>query len=255
MLIFSFNVNGLRAIHRKNLFLPFLKKYHPDILCLQETKAHENDLPFDLKLIDGYNSYFNDAEKKGYSGTAIYTKIKPEKIITNFPYEILTKEGRVLQANFKDFILLNVYFPNGKASPERLDYKMNFYDKFLLYLKDLEKITQNIIFCGDVNTAHKPIDLTHPKANETTSGFLPIERAWIDKLIQNNYFDTFRLFNDKSQQYTWWSMRSGARTRNVGWRIDYFFAHQNLKDKITNAQIHPEILGSDHCPINIEFNP
>lgn len=253
MKFFSFNVNGIRAIHRKNYFLPFLKEYDPDILCLQETKAQENDLPFDLRLIDGYESYFNNAEKKGYSGTVIYTKIKPNKVITKFPFEILDKEGRIIELHFKDFILLNVYFPNGKASQERLDYKMDFYDKFLKYIKDLEKINPHIIFCGDVNTAHRKIDLAHPKANEKISGFLPEERAWLDKLINNNYFDTFRKFNDKPEQYSWWSMRSKARERNVGWRIDYFFAHKSLGKNITNAQIHTQVLGSDHCPISINL--
>ncbi len=254
MQIFSFNVNGIRSIFKKPDFLEFIQSQKPNILCLQETKAHENDIPFDIKFIDNYESYWNEGEKKGYSGVVIYSKIKPKEIITRFPFDILNKEGRVIQANFDQFILLNVYFPNGKASSERLEYKLKFYDDFLKYLKILEKQNKNIIFCGDVNTAHKEIDLTHPKANENISGFLPIERLWIDKLILNDYLDTFRVFNQNPEQYTWWSTRTRSREKNIGWRIDYFFAHREIMNKITDSQIYPNIYGSDHCPISINLN-
>ena len=254
MKIYSWNINGIRAVHRKKAFEEFFEKQNPDILCVQETKAQENDLSFDIKMIDGYESYFKDAEKKGYSGTAVYTKIKAKKVIDKTGVEILDKEGRTQVLDFDKFVLINCYFPNGKASRERLDYKMKFYKEFLKYILKLRKDGKKVIFCGDVNTAHKEIDLTHPKPNEKTSGFLPSERAWLDKLIENNYFDTFRKFDQSEEKYSWWSMRSGARSRNVGWRIDYFFANKSLEKNITNAQIHSEALGSDHCPISINLS-
>lgn len=253
MKIFSWNVNGLRAIAKKGFF-DFIKKESPDILCIQETKVSFNQLPFDLKIIDSYEGYFNEGQKLGYSGVAIYTKIKPHKVITNFGDNLLSQEGRTIQLDFTNFSLINCYFPNGKASPDRLNYKMRFYDQFLQYILDQRKIGKKIIFCGDVNTAHKEIDLARPKENETISGFLPTERQWLDKVIKNNYFDIFRKFNQQANQYSWWSQRSGARVRNVGWRIDYFFADKKLENEIVDAKIHPQVMGSDHCPISISLS-
>ncbi|NMB57196.1 exodeoxyribonuclease III [Candidatus Beckwithbacteria bacterium] len=253
MKILSFNVNGLRAILKKG-FLDFVHTENPDILCLQETKVSYDQLPFDLKIIDSYEAFFHSASKKGYSGVATYTKIKPEKIIDKIGIAKFDQEGRILHTQFADFDLLNVYFPNGKMSKERLDFKMEFYGKFLQYILDLRQKGRKIIFCGDVNTAHKEIDLARPKENEDISGFLPQERAWIDQLIKNDFIDIFRKFNREVNQYTWWSQRARARERNIGWRIDYFFVDKNLNSKIKNAFILPNIKGSDHCPIGIELN-
>lgn len=251
MKIYSWNVNGIRAVFRKGLIQEFMAKFKPDILCVQETKAWQNDLTFEIKLIDDYESYFCDSEKKGYSGTAIYTKIKPVKVYEKTGIEILDKEGRTQVLDFSNFTLVNCYFPNGKANEERLKYKMKFYDEFLKYILQLRKMGKKVIFCGDVNTAHKEIDLARPKENEKISGFLPEEREWLDKVVKNDFVDTFRQFNKEKDQYSWWSQRGGGRVRNVGWRIDYFFADKELMNKIKRAEIHQEVLGSDHCPVSV----
>ncbi|MBD3290035.1 exodeoxyribonuclease III [candidate division KSB1 bacterium] len=251
--LLSWNVNGIRAVDRKNALDWFFEE-KPDIFCLQETKAHPDQLPDRLTQMDGYHIFFSSAEKKGYSGVALYTKIKPLKVKYGFGLEKFDNEGRVIIAEYDHFVLINVYFPNGKQSKERLQYKMDFYDAYLDYADSLKADGKKIVMCGDVNTAHKEIDLAHPKANEKSSGFLPIERAWIDKMITSGYLDTFRMFNDQPEQYTWWDVRTRARERNIGWRIDYFFISVNLKNNIENAFILPEIMGSDHCPIGIELN-
>ncbi len=249
--ILSWNVNGIRAIHKKG-FLDWISKVKPDILCLQETKAHEDQLPEELININGYHSYFCSGERKGYSGVAIYSKEKPISIKKGFGIAELDNEGRILIAEYPGFFLYNIYFPNGKANPERLKYKMRFYDAFLDHANELKKSDSKIIFCGDVNTAHKEIDLARPKENSKVSGFLPEERAWIDKVIENGYLDTFRIFNSEPNNYTWWDQVTRARERNVGWRIDYFFVSDNAKNEITNAFILSDVMGSDHCPIGIE---
>lgn len=249
--IISWNVNGLRAIYKKG-FLEWFKKESPDILCLQETKVSYDQLPKALKRVDEYHSYFCEAEKKGYSGVAIYSKKKPEKVEYGFGIKKFDSEGRILIADYKDFLLLNIYFPNGKMSQERLDYKLEFYDALLDHANQLKTEGKNIVICGDLNTAHKEIDLARPKANEKISGFLPIERAWIDKFLKNGYLDTLRMFNNKPGQYTWWSYRTKARERNVGWRLDYFFVNEEFKDKIKSAGILNEVMGSDHCPVDLK---
>ncbi len=249
--ILSWNVNGLRAVHKKG-FLDWFGKVNPDILCIQETKAHEEQLPDELKNISGYNSYFCSGERKGYSGVALYTKEKPISIKKSFGDAKFDNEGRILIAEYPGFYLFNIYFPNGKASPERLKFKMEFYDAFLDYANKLKKKGNKIIVCGDVNTAHKEIDIARPKENSTVSGFLPEERAWIDRFIEKGYIDTFRIFNQEPNNYTWWDMVTRARERNVGWRIDYFFVSENTKDEIKDAFILPDVMGSDHCPIGIE---
>jgi len=251
--LLSWNVNGIRAVHKKG-FLDWFKKENPDILCLQETKASEEQLVDELKNPPGYSSYFSSAEKKGYSGVAVYTKQKPEKIEKGFGINKFDSEGRVLIADYKKFVLLNVYYPNGKASPERLQYKLDFYDAFLEYAEGLRKKGKNLVICGDVNTAHKEIDLAHPKENETTSGFLPVEREWMDKFFSHGYVDTFRMFNNEPEQYTWWHVITRARERNVGWRIDYFFVNEEFRKNVKSASIMPEVMGSDHCPIGIEIS-
>jgi exodeoxyribonuclease III len=248
--IISWNVNGIRAVYKKG-FLDWVKKEKPDILCIQETKAHEEQLSEDLKNIVGYHSYFCSGERKGYSGVATYTKDEPVSIKRGFGLNEFDNEGRILITEHPDFHLFNIYFPNGKASPERLKYKMDFYDAFFKYAKKLTKQGKKVIVCGDVNTAHKEIDIARPKENEKISGFLPEERAWIDKLIENDFVDTFRMFNQEPKNYTWWDMVTRARERNVGWRIDYFFVSDNMKDQIKDAFILSDVMGSDHCPIGI----
>jgi exodeoxyribonuclease-3 len=249
----SWNVNGIRAVDKKGAMQWFFDE-KPDILCLQETKAQEDQVPKNLKDVNGYQSYFTNAERKGYSGVGMYSKIPPKKVEHGFGINKFDSEGRTLMAEFEKFILFNIYFPNGKQSKERLKYKLDFYDAFLKFADKLKNKGKNIIICGDVNTAHKEIDLARPKENEKVSGFLPEERAWMDKLFGHGYIDTFRMFNDKPDNYTWWDMKSRARDRNVGWRIDYFIISEGLKKNIKSAFILPDIMGSDHCPVGIEVN-
>lgn len=253
MRIISWNVNGIRAAHKKG-FLEWLDQESPDIMCVQETKASEDQLPAALKEIPGYEAYFTSAEKKGYSGVAVFTKSKPDQVTSSFTVESFSKEGRVLAVDYGQFVLLNVYFPNGKSSAERLKYKMDFYDDFLVFADGIKDSGKNVIICGDVNTAHKEIDLARPKANESTSGFLPEERAWIDKLLEHGYVDTFRIFNQDPDQYTYWDMITRARDRNVGWRIDYFFVNEGFSSRLKTGFILADVLGSDHCPIGIEID-
>ncbi len=253
--LISWNVNGLRAIMRKGFF-DFVQQKNPNLLCLQETKIHEHDLDLQIKNLSGYDySYFSSAHKKGYSGVATYSQLKPLHTSHNFFNEAkFDDEGRVMMTEFEKFTLLNVYFPNGKASATRLEYKMEFYQKFLAKIKSLLAENKKLIVCGDVNTAHKEIDLARPKANAEISGFLPEERAWIDEFLAAGFVDTFRFFNpEKKDQYSWWSYRAQARKRNVGWRIDYFFVSQNLQAHLKKAEILTEIEGSDHCPVAIEL--
>lgn len=252
MKLLSWNVNGIRAVYKKG-FLDWFNKEKPDILCLQETKAMKEQLSDDLLNVNGYTSYFSSAERKGYSGTATYTKYDPLKVSNGIGIKKFDNEGRFLVTEFDEFVLFNIYFPNGKAKKERLQYKMDFYEAFLKHLKKLLKQDKKIVICGDVNTAHKEIDLARPKENEKISGFLPEEREWIDKLLKTGFIDTLRVFNQKPEQYTWWDMMTRARDRNVGWRIDYFFISENVKDNLKNAFILPEVMGSDHCPVGIEL--
>jgi exodeoxyribonuclease-3 len=248
--LLSWNVNGIRAIYKKGM-LDFLQEEKPDALCIQETKAHEEQLVKKLLNPEGYFSYFCSAERKGYSGVAAYSKYQPVSVKCGMGIEEFDSEGRVIEIEYSDFILLNVYFPNGKASKERLDYKMNFYDAFLNHIEELRSQGKKVVFCGDVNTAHKEIDLARPKENENISGFLPIEREWIDKVIDKGYIDTFRVFNSEGDNYSWWDYKTKARQRNVGWRIDYFFISEDLKKNLKKATIMNEVMGSDHCPIEI----
>ena len=237
----------------KKGILNWFSKEQPDILCIQETKAMKEQLPDDLINVNGYNSFFSSAEKKGYSGTATYTNVQPVNVANGIGIKKFDSEGRFLVTEFEEFVLFNIYFPNGKAKAERLRYKMDFYEAFLKHLKKLLKQGKKIVICGDVNTAHKEIDLARPKPNEKVSGFLPQEREWIDKILEAGFIDTLRVYNQKPEQYTWWDMMTRARDRNVGWRIDYFFISDNLKDNLKNAFILPEVMGSDHCPVGIEL--
>jgi exodeoxyribonuclease-3 len=253
--ILSWNVNGIRAVARKEALEPLINNENPDIICLQETKiSKEDDFPKKYKEI-GYNLFISHSkEKKGYSGVAILSKSKPLEVKEGFGIEKFDKEGRVLEAHYKNFILFCVYFPNGQSSDERLNYKMEFYAEFEKHIENLRSKGKNVIICGDVNTAHKEIDLARPKANENISGFLQIERDWITQFLKKGWIDTLREFDGSTGLYTWWALRAiGARDRNIGWRIDYFFISKNLKNELINAYILNKYMGSDHCPIGIDI--
>src|SRR3989344_2153425 len=264
MKLLSWNVNGLRSVHNRELFLPFLKKAQPDIICLQETKAEKGQAVIDLPE---YEEYWNSAKKKGYSGTAIFTKKKPISITLDFPAGLIKKfklegdgygnpnaEGRVIAAEFPTFFLIDVYTPNAKPDLSRLTLRHKHWDPaFLSYCKELEK-KKPVIFCGDLNVAHGPNDLANPKANEGEHGYTKEEREGIDAIIKAGFIDTFREFKKGKGFYSWWSNFSNARGRNIGWRIDYFFVSKVLAKKVKKAEIHPEFYGSDHCPILLELD-
>jgi len=254
MKIISWNVNGIRAVYKKRAW-DYFEQADADVFCVQETKAHLDQLPPDLQKPGGYFSYFDHSkEKKGYSGVAIYSKIKPNKVEEGMRIPEFDQEGRLLVAYYNDFILLNVYFPNGGSGPVRLKYKLEFYDNFFKFIEKLRDGGQNIIFCGDVNTAHTEIDLARPEENEENTGFLPEERAWIDKLVEKGWVDTFRYFHPEAREaYTFWDMKTFARDRNVGWRLDYFFVNKEFLPKVKDSKILPDIFGSDHCPILLEI--
>lgn len=262
MKLVSWNVNGIRAVHKKGLFLPFIKELKPDILCLQETKAEQGQAEIDLP---DYEEYWNSAKKKGYSGTAIFTKVKPLSVVLDFPphivkkYELkdgygdLTAEGRLVAAEFEDFWLVNVYTPNAKPDLSRLEMRHKHWDPaFLAYCKELAK-KKPVIFCGDLNVAHTYDDLAQPKQNEGGHGFTREEREGIDKMIEAGFVDTFRMFTKGNGHYTWWSNFSAARDRNIGWRIDSFFVSKDGVQHVKKATIHNEFYGSDHCPVSIEW--
>ena len=255
MKIISWNVNGLRAVSRKERFFPLFQSA-PDIVCLQEVKAEAEQLPEEVRNIPGYHSYFTHSKgRKGYSGVAVYTKIKPEKVEYGMGISRFDDEGRMIVVYFGKTVLLNVYFPNGGGGAERLQYKLDFYDAFLEFIEKLRKHGKHIIFCGDVNTAHEAVDLARPKENEKNTGFLPEERAWIDEVIYHGYLDIFRVLHPHTKEaYTYWDMKTGARARNVGWRIDYFFISAELEVKVKRAEIVASYEGSDHCPITLDLD-
>lgn len=252
MNIHSWNVNGLRAIMGKG-FIEYINEYNPDILCIQETKLQEGNLTEETRNIKEYYSYFSHAEKKGYSGVATYTKEKPISVKYGIGIEEFDREGRIVITEFKDFTLLNIYFPNGQKDDERLAYKLKFYDAILDYCNNEVSEGKKLLICGDYNTAHTEMDIKNAKANEKTSGFLPIEREWIDKFIENGYIDSFRKLNSEEIKYSWWSYRFKARERNTGWRIDYHFVSDNMVENVKGAGILNEVHGSDHCPITIDL--
>ena len=248
--ILCWNVNGIRAAGRKG-FLEWLYRESPDILCLQETKAYPEQLEEALRQPRDYHAYWNYPEDKGYAGVATFAKATPVRVQNGFGIEDFDVEGRVIITEYPGFVLMNIYFPNGKKDANRLKYKMDFYEAFLEFAESLKAKGKKLIICGDCNTAHKEIDIARPKENEKVSGFLPMEREWMDKFIAHGYVDTFRYFNKEPNQYTWWDLKTKARERNVGWRIDYFFITENLLPSISKAFIMPEVMGSDHCPIAI----
>lgn len=250
MKILSWNVNGLRAVRRKG-FLEWLEKSRPDIICLQETKIQENQIPFDLLYPLNHHSFFSCAQKKGYSGTAIYSQPKPLEIKKKLGLARFDQEGRFLQLTYPQFTLINLYLPHGGRNKENLVYKLQAYNRLFSYLKKIKD--KNLILVGDFNTAHQEIDLARPKENQNNIMFTPQEREQLDKLVNSGFTDTFRRFHQGNGHYTWWSYANDARERNLGWRIDYAFVSQPLRPKLKNAFILPKVTGSDHCPIGIEI--
>lgn len=252
MKIVSWNVNGIRAVHQKG-FKKNIHDINPDILCLQEVKAFPDQLAPEVRDIPGYVATWHPAKRPGYSGVATFTRAAPVSTRLSLGVNVFDIEGRVVISEFDRFVLFNIYFPNGQKDDDRLQYKMDFYDTFLEVANRYVRDGQHVIVCGDVNTAHREIDLTHPKANEKYSGFLPMERAWIDKFISNGYVDVFRHYEQGPEHYTWWSYRQNARQKNVGWRIDYFFVSKGFLPETLACYHLPEVMGSDHCPVVLEI--
>ncbi len=264
MKLYSWNVNGIRAVLRKDAFVPFIKAEQPDILCIQETKAQPGEAVIDLP---DYQEYWYSAAKKGYSGTAIFSKTKPLAVTNGFPADIITRyhltgdvygdpnaEGRLITAEYPDFYLITVYTPNSKGDLSRLSLRETSWDPaFLAYCQQLER-TKPVIFCGDLNVAHTELDLANPGSNHRSHGFTDEERRGFQNFIDAGFVDTFRKFKQGNGHYTWWSVFSNARARNVGWRIDYFVVSAALADKVTAADIHPSVMGSDHCPVSITLD-
>lgn len=249
MKLISWNVNGIRACVNKG-FTDFFRKIDADIFCIQETKCQPDQIELEF---DGYQSYWNSAERKGYSGTAIFTKKKPINIKYGIGIEEHDKEGRVITLEFEDFYMVTIYTPNSKRGLERLDYRQVWEDEIRKYLLELDK-TKPVIMCGDLNVAHKEIDLKNPKTNRGNAGFTDEEREKMTELLNVGFIDTFRyLYPTQEDAYSWWSYMGKARERNIGWRIDYFIVSDSIKDKIEDAKIHPEIMGSDHCPVELDI--
>ena len=250
MRLFSWNVNGIRAATKKG-FLDWLEHESPDIVCIQETKAHVDQLTSEILVDHGYHAFWHSGERRGYSSVATFSKKEPLFIQKGLGIDKYDVEGRVLITEHEGFLLYNIYFPNGQKDDIRLNYKLDFYDELLPIVNDQVENGNNVIITGDWNTAHHPIDLARPKENEKTSGFMPIERERIDTYISHGWVDTFRHFHAESDRYTWWTYRFGARERNIGWRIDYFFVNETLVEQLDDAEIHPDIMGSDHCPVSL----
>lgn len=249
MKLISWNVNGIRACVQKG-FLDFFKEADADIFCIQESKMQEGQLELELP---GYHQYWNYAERKGYSGTAIFTKQEPLSVAYGMGIEEHDKEGRVITLEFEDFYFVTVYTPNSQNELARLEYRMQWETDFLIYLKKLEE-KKNVIFCGDLNVAHQEIDLKNPKTNRRNAGFTDEERGKFTELLQAGFIDTFRYFYpDQEGIYSWWSYRFSARAKNAGWRIDYFIVSEGLKDRLVDAKILTEVLGSDHCPVELDI--
>ena len=250
MKLISWNVNGIRACVNKG-FEDFFKEINADIFCIQETKCQIDQIELEF---EGYKSFWNSAEKKGYSGTAIYTKEKPISVKYGIGIEQHDKEGRVITLEFKNFFMVNIYTPNSKRGLERLEYRQVWEDEIRKYLLDLNKI-KPVIMCGDLNVAHNEIDLKNPKTNRKNAGFTDEEREKMTQLLESGFTDSFRyLYPDKKEAYSWWSYMGRARKKNVGWRIDYFIVSKNIENKIKEAKIHSEIMGSDHCPVELEID-
>jgi len=253
MKLISWNVNGVRAVVKKG-FLDWLDQEQPDILCLQETKAHVDQLTAEILTDHGYHTFWHSGERRGYSGVATFCKEEPLYVQEGLGIERYDAEGRVLLTEHENFLLYNIYFPNGQKDDERLQYKLDFYDELLPIINEQVESGNNVVVTGDWNTAHHPIDLARPKQNVNTSGFMLIEREKLDMYVENGWIDTFRLFHPEGDRYSWWTYRFGARERNVGWRIDYYFVNEGFVDNVEDADIHDEVVGSDHCPVSLELS-
>jgi exodeoxyribonuclease-3 len=250
--VVSWNVNGIRAVERKGV-LEDAFRLEPDVLCLQETKAQPEQVSDALKCVAGYESYWCSAERPGYSGVAAYAR-RPPKSITGLGLSEFDSEGRAQFLEFEGFTVVNAYFPNSQDQGARLDYKLAFCDALLARCQELRGRGVNLVICGDYNIAHKPIDLKNPKSNEKNPGYLPEERAWMDKFVDSGYVDTFRMFCDEPEHYSWWSYRFKAREKNVGWRIDYHCVNAEFRDQVRAGEIRAEIMGSDHCPVLVDLD-
>jgi exodeoxyribonuclease III len=251
--IASYNVNGIRAAMNKGL-LDWLRTDPADIICLQETKAHKENVDHKQFTDLGYHDYWFSAQKKGYSGVAVLTKVKPDQVELGTGHKTSDDEGRVIQLDFGDLRLINAYFPSGTTGDERQSFKYRWLDEFFTYLEGLKKKRPNLILCGDYNIAHKEIDIHDPKGNKNSSGFLPDERAWMDKFIDHGWIDTFRHLNPEPHRYSWWSQRfPTVRLQNKGWRIDYINVTSPLKEHLVNADIYHDVRQSDHCPVYLEI--
>ncbi len=252
----SWNVNGLRAVMKKN-FTAAVGRLDADVLGIQETKLQAHQLTPAMTDLPGYQSYWSHARtKKGYSGVGVYSRLEPQQVRHGIGIPEFDDEGRILELDFESFVLFNVYFPNGQMSEERLTYKLNFYKAFFQYADAYVEQGRRVVICGDYNTAHNEIDLKNPKANANTSGFLRIERDWLDRIITNGYVDTFRYFFPETVKYSWWTYRFKARERNAGWRIDYFFVNRDMIEdgSVVAPYIDNDIMGSDHCPVGLRLN-
>jgi exodeoxyribonuclease-3 len=254
MKIQCWNVNGIRAAGRTG-FVQWVEDGNSDIICVQETKANPEQLDESLLHPAGYHSYWHSAQKPGYSGVAIYSKTEPLSVQMGIGIPEVDHEGRVLITEYKTFVLVNCYFPNSQREGARLGYKLMFCEKILRHCQMLRTAGKQVIICGDFNIAHTEIDLKNPKTNVKNAGFLPEERAWLDQFVDQGYVDGFRSFTKDPGHYTWWSYRPGVRDKNIGWRIDYFFVNQELQDRLAQVRHHPEIRGSDHCPISLILKP
>lgn len=250
----SWNVNGIRAVSKKEDFWSWFEDDDSDIINFQEVRATQEQIPKKLAEIDGFHKFYNEAEKKGYSGVGTYSKIKPLSVTKGLGVEELDNEGRVLKIEYPDFILFNIYFPNSGKEGSILDFKVQFCNELLSQLVELKNEGKNLVITGDYNIAHNPIDVYNPKNCEGKSGYLPEERAWLDELEEAGFVDTFRMFDKGEGNFTWWSYRFKARERNSGWRLDYFFVNEEIKDNVIAAKILADIYGSDHCPVTLELD-
>lgn len=250
MKLITWNINGIRAAEKKGL-LDYLAATDADVVCLQETKAQPDQIPFTLSNVPGWQAWFHSAERKGYSGTAVYSKINPVKVEYGLGQPEFDTEGRTIIVDFSDFLLYNIYFPNGGSGEERLDFKLRFYECFHAHVLARVAEGRQVVVCGDFNTAHHEIDIARPKENVKVSGFMPIERAFLDRFVASGFVDTFRMYNQEPGQYTWWDQKSRARDRNIGWRLDYFYVSRGLADRVRDAFIQMDIMGSDHCPAGV----
>lgn len=249
----SYNVNGIRAALKKD-WMQWLASVDPDVVCIQETKAQKDQLDTSIFEEAGYKTYWHSAEKKGYSSVALFSKTKPDHIEYGCGIEKYDKEGRILRADYGDFSVLSCYFPSGTTGDERQAFKMQFLDDFYDYIAELRKKRPKLLISGDVNICHTAIDIHNPERNKDTSGFKPEEREWVSKFIDAGFVDSFRAMNKEPHNYTWWSYRAGARKRNLGWRIDYHFISENLKDRLNRSVILADAVHSDHCPILVELD-